>query len=78
MLLDILRFLLRLLLNFFGFGIRGELEFEDGEIFRKKLNLRFQKEKADDGLPLFDGKLLDVPLFVQILNVLINVGLQNH
>lgn len=60
MLHDLIRYLFRFLFKFFGFGIRGEGEFEDGESYRKKLNSRIQKEKIDAGLPLFEDKLLDV------------------
>lgn len=59
MILEILKLLWESFLKFMGIGFKGFGEFVDGEEFRKKLNLRIQKEK-DDGLPLFDGKLLDV------------------
>jgi hypothetical protein len=59
MILEILKYLWELFLKFIGIGFAGFDEFEDGEEFRKKINLRIQKEK-DEGLPLFEGKLLDV------------------
>ena len=43
-----------------GFGIGGVGEFVSEIEFRKKINSRIQKEKGDDGLPLFDGRLEDV------------------
>lgn len=59
MILEVFKFIWELVLKFIGIGIKGFGEFEDGEEFRKKLNLKIQKEK-DDGLPLFEGKLVDV------------------
>lgn len=59
MILELLKYLWESFLKFIGIGFAGFGEFEDGEQFRKKINLRIQKEK-DEGLPLFEGKLLDV------------------
>lgn len=60
MLQEILKFIWNLLLKLIGIGFKGFGEFEDGEEFRRRVNLRIQKEKDDDGLPLFEGKLVDV------------------
>ena len=59
MLLEILRFIWESFLKLIGIGFKGIGEFEEGEEFRRKINLRIQKEK-DDGLPLLEGKLVDV------------------
>lgn len=61
MILEIFKFIWELFLKFIGIGFEGFGEFEDGEEFRRKLNLKIQKEK-DDGLPLFEGKLVNVKI----------------
>lgn len=59
MLLEIFKLIWSSFLKLVGIGFKGIGEFEDDEEFRRKINLRIQKEK-DDGLPLFEGKLVDV------------------
>ena len=72
MLLEILRFIWESFLKLIGIGFKGIGEFEDGEEFRRKINLRIQKEKEkDDGLPLFEGKLVDVTFYYKrVVNIL--------
>jgi hypothetical protein len=59
MIQELLNFIWMSLLKLIGIGIKGIGEFEDGEEFRSKINLRIQKG-IDDDFPLFEGKLIDV------------------
>ena len=62
MLQEVFHFILGIILKLvgFGFGLKGgKGEFEDEVEFRRKINLRIQKEKSER-LPLFEGSLQDV------------------
>lgn len=62
MLFELLKLVLIIFFRILGFGIKGEGEFEESKIFRKKINSRIQKEKSE-GLPLFEGSYKEVIVY---------------
>ena len=68
MLTELLKLVLMIFFRIFGFGLEGEGEFEDSKIFRRKINLRIQKEKSE-GLPLFEGSYKDVNEIIIIITI---------